>query len=309
MEASITLKKISQTTNDKIVLAGLSFGIEKNSTVAVIGDSNDSGITEFLYLLGGYRKPQNGELFIHGMDSIKNRATIRKLIGFVPFVNDMDPGLTAEQNITFINKFYKIDREILDSNYNNYADFLGLQSVSQTKVNELSPGILRKLTLLRELIREPKILVLEHPTAFMSSDDAELTWNLLQELRDKITIIYHDYSLRAVENFHDRILFFTNGSIELDDNFQNMINNWMGRYQFIIQFEKLLMPLFRKIAGVEGIIAPQKDGNILKFNTNDKRILLKLSKYLESENILKIESKNIHLEDLLAARFLQEGIV
>jgi len=308
MEASIALKKISQTINDKIVFAGLSFGIEKNSTVAVIGDSEDSGITEFLYLLGGYREPQSGELFIHGMDSTKHRAKIRKLIGFVPFVNDMDPKLTAEQNINFINQFYQIDREILDSNFNNYADFLDLQSILQTKISELSLGILRKLTLFRELIRKPKILVLEHPTAFMNFDDTKLTWNLLQELRDKITIIYHDSSLSTVENFHDRILFFRNGSVDLYDNFKNMVNNWMGHYQYTIQFEKLLMPLFRKIENIEGIISPKKDGNILKFTTNDKRILLKLSKYLESENILNIKSKNIHLEDLLEARFLQEDI-
>ena len=108
MEASITFKKVGQLFNGKTVLAGLSFGIERNSTVAIIGDNDDSGISEFLRIIAGLTSPNYGSLYINGLDSIKRQIDIRKFIGYVPFENDMDPWLTAEQNIQFINRFYKI---------------------------------------------------------------------------------------------------------------------------------------------------------------------------------------------------------
>ena len=136
---------------------------------------------------------------------------------------------------------------------------LELSDKLDVPVNRLSPGILRKMTLLRELVREPEILVLDHPTAFMNANDRFITWKLLKSLNGKMTIIYSSSSLNIVEEFHDRILVFHNGGIHLDDNIDNMLNNWMGKYQYTIEFEKLLTPFFRTIEKIPGVISTKKD--------------------------------------------------
>lgn len=309
MEASITFKKVGQLIDGRTVLAGLSFGIERNSTVAIIGDNDDSGLTEFLCIIAGLNDPNYGSLYIHGLDSIKRRSEIRKLIGYVPFENDMDPWLTAEQNINFINNFYRVDRKKLIEKYKYYVNALELQEKVNIDVNRLSPGALRKLTLLRELSRDPKILVLDHPTAFMNAKDRSLTWNLLRSLHNKLTMIYSSSSLNIIENFHDRILVFHNGKIDMDNNLDNMLKNWMGRYQFTIQFEKFLTPLFSKIERVKDIISPVKKENTLIFNANDRSVLLRVMTLLVGVTITDINIKRFHLRDLLAARYIREGIV
>lgn len=309
MEASITFKKVGQLIEGKTVLAGLSFGIERNSTVAIIGDNDDSGLTEFLRIIAGLSVPNYGSLYIHGLDSIKRRSEIRKLIGYVPFENDMDPWLTAEQNINFINSFYNIDSKILIEKYNFYVAALQLKEKVNIKINRLSPGVLKKITLLRELSRNPKIMVLDHPTAFMNAKDSSLTWGLLQYLQDEITFIYRSSSLNRIENFHDRILVFHDGKIDLDDNLANMLKNWMGYYQFTIQFDKFLTPLFHKIERVKDIISPTKKENTLIFNANDRSILLRVMTLLTGITITDINIKRFHLRDLLAARYAHEGIV
>ena len=263
MEASITLKKVSQLIDNRTVLAGLSFGIERNTTVAIIGDNDDSGLTEFLRIIAGMSNPDYGSLYIHGFESIKRRSEIRNLIGYVPFENYMDPWLTAEQNIKFINSFYNVDNKILMEKYKYFVDVLELKEKLHIEVNKLSPGALRKLTLLRELSRDPEILVLDHPTAFMNAKDQSLTWNLLNFLNSKLTMVYSSTSLSKIESFHDRILVFHDGKIDLDDNLDNMLKNWMGHYQFTIQFEKFLTPLFHKIEKVQDIISPAKKENTL----------------------------------------------
>jgi len=309
MEASITFKKVGQLIDGKTILASLSFGIERNSTVAIIGDNDDSGLTEFLRIIAGLSVPNYGSLYIHGLDSIKRQSEIRKLIGYVPFKNDMDPWLTAEQNINFINSFYNIDNKILKEKYKFYTNALELGKELNVEVNRLSPGVLRKVTLLRELSRDPKILVLDHPTAFMNAKDSSLTWNLLQSVQNDMTMIYSSSSLNRIENFHDRILVFHDGKIDLDDNLANMLKNWMGYYQFTIQFDKFLTPLFNKIGGVKNIISPTKKENTLIFNANNRSVLLRVMTLLTGVSITDINIKRFHLRDLLAARYIHEGIV
>ncbi len=309
MEASITFKKVSQLRYGRTVLAGLSFGIERNSTVAIIGDNDDSGLTEFLQIIAGLSDPNYGSLYIHGFDSIKRRSEIRNLIGYVPFENDMDQWLTAKQNINFINSFYSVDNKILKENYKYYVDALELKEEENIDVNKLSPGALKKLTLLRELSRDPKILVLDHPTAFMNAKDRTLTWNILQALKNKITMIYSSSSLNTIEKFHDRILVFHNSKIDLDSNLDNMLKNWMGHYQFTIQFEKFSTSLFNKIETVKDIITPIKKENALIFNANDRSVLLRIMTLLSGVTITDINIKKFHLGDLLAARYVREGIV
>ena len=100
MEASVTLKKVGKLVRDKTVLASLTFGVEKGSIVAFVGD-NDAGKSTLLKVLAGLEKPEYGSVFIHGLDIVKRRNDIRHMIGFIPLEPDFDPWLTLEQNIRF----------------------------------------------------------------------------------------------------------------------------------------------------------------------------------------------------------------
>ena len=79
MEASITLKKVGKLIGDKTILAGLNFGVERGSLVAIVG-VNDSGKTTLLKLLSGFENPNYGQVFIHGLDMDKRRQETRKLL-------------------------------------------------------------------------------------------------------------------------------------------------------------------------------------------------------------------------------------
>ena len=107
MEASITLKKVGKLIGNKTILAGLSFGIERGSLVAIVG-LNDSGKSVLLKLLSGYENPNYGQVFIQGLDMNKRRKETRDLLGYVSFENDLDPWLTIEQNIKFNAMLYSV---------------------------------------------------------------------------------------------------------------------------------------------------------------------------------------------------------
>ena len=118
MEASITLKKVGKLIGDKTILAGLSFGIERGSLVAIVG-LNDSGKSILLKLLSGYENPNYGQVFVQGLDMEKRRSETRKLIGYVSYENDLDPWLTIKQNIRFNANLYSVNNLLPLSRFDN----------------------------------------------------------------------------------------------------------------------------------------------------------------------------------------------
>ena len=105
MEASITLKKVGKLVGNKTILASLTFGIEKGSLVAIIGD-NEAGKSMLLRVIAGIEYQEYGQIFINGLDSQKRRNEAMLSIGFVPHELDLDPWLTLEENIRFIGMLY-----------------------------------------------------------------------------------------------------------------------------------------------------------------------------------------------------------
>ena len=111
MEASITLKKVGKLVGDKTILASLTFGVERGSLVAVIGD-NEAGKSMLLKVISGIEYQEYGQVFINGLDAQKRRLEVMGSISFVPHEVDLDPWLTLEQNIQFMGKLYGLDTEL-----------------------------------------------------------------------------------------------------------------------------------------------------------------------------------------------------
>ena len=107
MEASITLKKVGKLINDKTILAGLNFGIERGSLVAIIGD-NEAGKSILLKVISASEYQEYGEVFIDGIDSKKRRSQVPSKIGYIPHELDLDPWLTWNKILDFLVCFIQL---------------------------------------------------------------------------------------------------------------------------------------------------------------------------------------------------------
>ena len=123
MEASITLKKVGKLINDKTILAGLNFGIERGSLVAIIGD-NEAGKSILLKVISASEYQEYGEVFIDGVDSKKRRSQVTSKIGYIPHELDLDPWLTLEQNIRFSGLLYSISLETINTRMVQYLSLI-----------------------------------------------------------------------------------------------------------------------------------------------------------------------------------------
>ena len=307
MEASITLKKVGKLINDKTIVAGLTFGIERGSLVAIIG-ANDTGKSVLLRLLSGFEKPDYGNIFINGLDMQKRRSKTRQLIGFVPHETDLDPWLSLEQNIKFSSLLFNVS----DLDYKNrikiYSDNLGITSYMGEIASQVSYGIQKRAMLVRALIHNPEILVLDEPTGFMDAPSVRLTWDLLKKIKGEKSIIYVSNALIEVEQAHDRILVFKDGKIIMDGSLDKLLESTLDYHQFQIEFDVLTDDLYKSLSNVATVVSPSRISNIFHFYGRERSVFFDIIKIASENLMIDLNVKKLGLRDLMDSEFAGGGI-
>jgi len=307
MEASITLKKVGKLVGDKTILAGLTFGIERGSLVAIVG-VNDAGKSTLLKLLSGFENPNYGQVFIHGLDMEKRRRETRKLIGFVPHENDLDPWLTLEQNIRFTANLYEVNNDIASARIHRYAKSLNLTPYLKEFAMNVSHGTQKKTMLVRELVHDPDVLILDEPTGYMDAESIRDTWDLLKEYKGSKTVIYVSNSIAEIEQAHDRIMVFHEGRILMDGHLDKLLESTLDYHQFQIEFENLTDKLFKKLTNVSTIVSPNKMDNIFHFYGRTRDVFFDVINAAEGELMIDLSVKKLGLRDLLDSEFAGRGL-
>jgi ABC-2 type transport system ATP-binding protein len=307
MEASITLKKVGKLVGDKTILASLTFGVERGSLVAVIGD-NEAGKSMLLKVISGIEYQEYGQVFINGLDAQKRRLEVMGSISFVPHEVDLDPWLTLEQNIQFMGKLYGVDTETVNTRMVQLARELHIIPYLKRMAGELSPGIVKKGMLLRALIHDPEILIMDDPTAFMDAESYRHTWDLLLRLRGQKTILYVSQSLQEVEEAHDRILVLEDGRIVLDGSLDKLLGSTFEFHQFQIEFETLSDDLFKILSKLPKVKNPSRIGNSIHFYGQERNVFFDVLNAASAAVMKDISVQKLGLQDLMDAKYAKDGI-
>lgn len=307
MEASITLKKVGKLIGDKTILAGLSFGIERGSLVAIVG-LNDSGKSILLKLLSGYENPNYGQVFVQGLDMEKRRSETRKLIGYVSYENDLDPWLTIKQNIRFNANLYSVNNILFKERLKKYSSALDLEPYLNEYAFRVSGGIQKKAMLLRGLIHDPDILVIDEPTGYMDAESIRQTWDLIKELKGQKSIIYVSNSLTEIEQAHDRILVFHEGRIIMDGHLDKLLESTLDYHQFQVEFENLSDDLYKNLKNIPTIVSPNRMDNIFHFYGRTRTVFFDVIKVASDQMMIDLDVKKLGLRDLLDSEFAGRGL-
>ena len=307
MEASITLKKVGKLIGNKTILAGLSFGIERGTLVAIVG-VNDAGKSSLLKILSGFENPNYGHVYIHGLDMEKRRRETRQLIGYVPHENDLDPWLTLEQNIRFKANLYHVDSATASARISKYAAALKLEPYLKNFAMNASHGTQKKAMLLRELVHNPDVLIMDEPTGYMDAESIRLTWDLIKNLSGEKTIIYVSNSLIEIEQAHDRILVFHDGRILMDGHLDKLLESTLDYHQFQIEFKELTDDLYKKLSNVATVVSPNRLDNIFHFYGRTRRVFFDVIHTVSDELMINLNVKKLGLRDLLDSEFAGKGL-
>jgi ABC-type multidrug transport system ATPase subunit len=281
--------------------------VERGTLVAIVG-VNDAGKSTLIKLLSGFENPNYGQVFIHGLDMEKRRRETRELIGYVPHENDLDPWLTVEQNIRFTANLYKVNTATASARIVRFAEALNLVPYLNEIAMNVSHGIQKKTMLVRELVHDPDVLIMDEPTGYMDAESIRLTWDLLKELKGNKTIIYVSNALAEIEQAHDRILVFHEGRILMDGHLDKLLESTLDYHQFQIEFKNLSAKLYKQLANVATVVSPNRLDNIFHFYGRTRNVFFDVIRTASDELMIDLNVKKLGLRDLLDSEFAGRGL-
>ena len=223
MKNLVEVKNIKKNYGKNEAVKGISFNIKEDEILGLLGP-NGSGKTTTIGMLLGLLKPTSGEILINGQKLEGNRIEILEQINFISPYIELPKKLTVKQNLTVYGKLYKIN------NINERIEFLSeklrLEELLNSITGELSSGQKNRVSLAKALINEPKVLLLDEPTASLDPEVGDFVRSFLEDYKKekKISILLASHNMNEVTRLCKSILMMKDGIIIDKGNPEELIN-------------------------------------------------------------------------------------
>lgn len=211
----IEVENLTKKFGPVIAVDGISFGIEEGKITGLLGP-NGAGKTTTIQMLLDIVTPTGGEIRIFGKDLYNFREEILNQVNFSsPYVS-LPGNLKVRENLFTFARLYGIKN--IEKKVGELAEFFGIEKFMGKMTNTLSTGQLTRLNLAKALLNDPKLLLLDEPTASLDPDIADRTRKLLKQIQRerRVTILYTSHNMPEVEEICGRVIFLNHGRITDD---------------------------------------------------------------------------------------------
>lgn len=230
MSIAISIENLVHRYKDaeQVAVNDITLEIKEREIFGLLGP-NGAGKTTTISILSGLIKPTQGIISIHGFDLAQKSDESKKVIGVVPQEVALYPTLTAKENLDFLGSMYGVQKSALKERINHYLNLFGLDNTGNKRVEQFSGGMKRRLNLIASLLHEPKILILDEPTASVDVQSRNMIIEFLRELNKKgTTILYTSHYLEEAENLCTKIAIIDDGKIIIQGSPQQIIGSQPG---------------------------------------------------------------------------------
>ncbi|MBA4057648.1 MAG: ABC transporter ATP-binding protein, partial [Marivirga sp.] len=185
--------------SSKPAVSHVTLEIPEGSVFGLLGP-NGAGKSTTVMMLCGLMRPDKGSVSIMGMSIQEHGAEVRKKIGVAPQEIALFPSLTAYENLFYFGRMYGLDASFIRQQIEKYLVVFGLTDKSKKTVNTFSGGMKKRLNLIAALLHQPKLIILDEPTAGVDVQSRNMILDFLNELkREGTTIIYSSHVLEEAE--------------------------------------------------------------------------------------------------------------
>jgi ABC-2 type transport system ATP-binding protein len=209
---SIIIDRVSKKFGDFAALDSISMQIGRGEIFGLLGP-NGAGKTTLLNILCGLSRPTEGKVSIFGMTFRDHHSDIRKLLGYVPQETALYEHLTAEENLMFHARFYGVAASQRKSRVDKALHLAQLESRRRSKVKEFSGGMKRRLAIVRSLIHDPSLLMLDEPSLGIDVQSRVEIWDRIKEMKDERTIIITTNYMEEADYLCDRVAILDHGRL------------------------------------------------------------------------------------------------
>ena len=219
-----TILKITDLTKEYQTLKAvdrISFSVEPGEIIGLLGP-NGAGKTTTINMILGILEPTGGTIEIFGKNAWQHRAEVNTNVNFAAVYAHLPPNLTVWQNLYVFGLLYAV--KDLKSRIVTLMKEFDLEKFSGTKAGLLSSGEMSRLNLAKAIINEPRLLLLDEPTASLDPSISQMIRERIKAYvtRTKTAILWTSHNMREIEDVCDRVLFLSHGKILLSGDPKTM---------------------------------------------------------------------------------------
>src|SRR3954464_7831980 len=214
---------------DLVAVDGIDFDVQKGEAFGFLGP-NGAGKTSTMRMVGCVSPPSGGSLTILGLDPLQKGADIRARLGVVPQQDTLDMELTVRENIIIYGRYFGLARSKLRARADELLEFVQLTDRADSKVEPLSGGMKRRLTIARALVNEPDVVLLDEPTTGLDPQARHVLWERLYRLKQRgVTLVLTTHYMDEAEQLCDRLGVMDKGRIAAEGSPAELIRIWSTR--------------------------------------------------------------------------------
>ncbi len=232
----ILARQLTKRFGDLTAVDGIDFEVAKGEAFGFLGP-NGAGKTSTMRMIGGVSPVTSGLLTIFGLDPARHGPTIRARLGVVPQADTLDLELTVRENLMIYSRYFDLSWREGARRADELLEFVQLKERSRDKVDELSGGMKRRLTIARALINSPELLLLDEPTTGLDPQARHLVWDRLYRLKQRgVTLVLTTHYMDEAEQLCDRLVVLDKARIAAEGSPRELIDRYSTREVLELRF-------------------------------------------------------------------------
>lgn len=295
-EIALSIKNLKKIYKNKIeALRGIDLEVKKGDFFALLGP-NGAGKTTAINIVISLVNKTAGQVKVFGYDIDKDQETAKKFIGVVPQEFNFNIFEKVFDIVVRQAGYYGINKKIAEKRAEKYLKQLDLWSKRSTPANQLSGGLKRRLMIVRALIHDPELLILDEPTAGVDIEIRRRMWKFISNLNTQgRTIILTTHYLEEAENLCRNIAIIDKGKIIENTSMKNLLSR-MDKDTYIFDIRNPI----KKIPKLKEHQMKMIDNTTIEVEILKKQNLNRLFDYFKKNNIeiLNMRRKSARLEEL-----------
>ncbi|MDE0547387.1 ABC transporter ATP-binding protein [Microbacterium sp. C7(2022)] len=221
---------------DFVAVDDLSFEVAPGESFGLLGP-NGAGKSTTMKMIGAVSTRTSGNLSILGLDPDAYGPEIRSRLGVVPQQDNLDGELNARENLYIYGRYFGLPGKVCAEKADELLAFAQLEDKAKNKVDQLSGGMKRRLTIARGLINDPRILLLDEPTTGLDPQARHVLWDRLFRLKERgTTLVLTTHYMDEAEQLCDRLIVVDKGKIMAEGTPSSLIREHSSREVLEVRF-------------------------------------------------------------------------
>jgi lipooligosaccharide transport system ATP-binding protein len=209
----IEARQLTKRFDDFEAVKGIDVEVRPGEVFGFLGP-NGAGKSSTMRMIACVSRPTGGSLRVLGLDPQRDGRRIRARLGVVPQEDNLDIELSVWDNLIIYGRYFGLPRSLLAERAKELLEFVQLSDRAGSKVDPLSGGMKRRLTIARALVNEPELLLLDEPTTGLDPQARHLVWERLYQLKRRgVTQVLTTHYMDEAEQLCDRLVVMDEGVI------------------------------------------------------------------------------------------------